>query len=172
MSLSAALSLLIPNALTVLTLLPILKALRDAYPDALSRRRAATAVGLSVIYGANIGGLGSVTATPANAILVAFIDMQALPGRQLHFAAWLAWGLPLTVVLSLAAIAVLWLTLGLSRVASRKLAFPTAPEPSLRRRQHLVLWLTVIYFAGATALSAGLLLIPSVAPWWLGLAAV
>ncbi|MBW2733614.1 MAG: hypothetical protein JRH20_14595, partial [Deltaproteobacteria bacterium] len=38
--------------------------------------------------------------------------------------------------------------------------------------QHLVLWLTVIYFAGATALSAGLLLIPSVAPWWLGLAAV
>lgn len=172
-SLSAALSLLIPNALTVLTLLPILEALRDAYPDPISRRRAATAVGLSVIYGANIGGLGSVTATPANAILVAFVELKDLPGRHmLHFASWLAWGVPLALILTLAAIVVLWLTLGFRRVAGRQLALPEPPEPGLRRRQTLVMWFTAIYFAGATALSSGLLLAPRGAAGWLGAAAV
>lgn len=173
LSLSAALSLLIPNALTVLTLLPILEALRDSYPDAASRRRAATAVGLSVIYGANIGGLGSVTATPANAILVAFAELKALPGREIfHFASWLAWGLPLALLLTLAAIVVLWTTLGFRRITARQLEVPQRPDPSLRQRQRIVMILTVAYFLGATLLSSALLLAPERAAWWMGAAAL
>ena len=51
---------------------------------------------LATIYGANIGGMGSVTATPANGILVTFAVLENVPGtRDISFASWLVWGIPL-----------------------------------------------------------------------------
>ena len=65
-AISAALSFFIPNAITVLTLLPLLELLRRSYEKSnVSSRKMATMLALATIYGANIGGMGSVTATPA-----------------------------------------------------------------------------------------------------------
>jgi sodium-dependent dicarboxylate transporter 2/3/5 len=70
---SAFLSFFIPNAITVLTLLPLLELLRRSYEKANGPSRGIpTMLALATIYGANIGGMGSITATPANGIMVTF----------------------------------------------------------------------------------------------------
>jgi sodium-dependent dicarboxylate transporter 2/3/5 len=96
-ALTAFLSFFIPNAITVLTLLPILELLRKAYAEAAPKQKSIpTMLALSVIYGANIGGMGSVTATPANGILVTYAELSQVAGRDyLNFAPWLIWGIPL-----------------------------------------------------------------------------
>ncbi|MGD9137608.1 MAG: SLC13 family permease, partial [Desulfobacterales bacterium] len=99
-AISAFLSFFIPNAITVLTLLPLLELLRRSYEENNgSSKNVATMLALSVIYGANIGGMGSITATPANGILVTFAVFNDIPGIQyLSFASWLVWGIPLVIV--------------------------------------------------------------------------
>ena len=50
------------------------------------------------MYGANIGGMGSITATPANGILITFIGLNNVGGADnLSFATWLFWGIPLVI---------------------------------------------------------------------------
>jgi sodium-dependent dicarboxylate transporter 2/3/5 len=95
-ALTAFLSFFIPNAITVLTLLPILELLRKAYAEVAPKQGIPTMLALSVIYGANIEGMGSVTATPANGILVTYAELNHVAGRDyLNFAPWLIWGIPL-----------------------------------------------------------------------------
>ena len=96
-AISAFLSFFIPNAITVLTLLPLIELLRRSYEESNgSSRRIATMLALAIIYGANIGGMGSVTATPANGILVTYAVLENVPGtRDISFASWLVWGIPL-----------------------------------------------------------------------------
>lgn len=100
MVISAFLSFFIPNAITVLTLLPLLELLRRSYEESYGPSKSvATMLALSTIYGANIGGMGSITATPANGILVTFSVLNQVPGIQcISFASWLAWGIPLVAV--------------------------------------------------------------------------
>ncbi len=95
---AALLSFFIPNAVTVLTLLPLLKAIE---PDVVSQnndRRFTTALTLSVIYGANIGGMGSLIGSPANLLLIGALDLYGVPGReQISFLNWFIWSVPLVV---------------------------------------------------------------------------
>ena len=99
-AISALLSFFIPNAITVLTLLPLLELLRRSYEESNGpSKRIATMLALATIYGANIGGMGSITATPANGILVTYAVLNEVPGIQhLTFASWLIWGIPLVIV--------------------------------------------------------------------------
>ena len=101
-AISAFLSFFIPNAITVLTLLPLLELLRRSYEASNgSSKNVATMLALSTIYGANIGGMGSITATPANGILVTYAVLNDIPGTQnLSFASWLVWGIPLVIIFS------------------------------------------------------------------------
>lgn len=66
-SLSACLSVLIPNAITAITVLPIITLLQRQWHQHGKdhQARVTTALALAVIYGANIGGVGAITATPA-----------------------------------------------------------------------------------------------------------
>ncbi len=99
-AISALLSFFIPNAITVLTLLPLLELLRRSYEEANGPSGSvATMLALATIYGANIGGMGSITATPANGILVTYAVLNDIPGIQhLTFASWLVWGIPLVII--------------------------------------------------------------------------
>ena len=103
--LSALLSFFIPNAITVLTLLPIIELIRRSFLKKFQAGpRISTILALSVMYGANIGGMGSITATPANGILVTFIGINNLPdAEKVTFATWLIWGIPLVIIFSLIA---------------------------------------------------------------------
>ena len=100
--LAAILSFFIPNAITVLTLLPVLEIIRKTYQETTGVEKGLpTILALSVIYGANIGGMGSVTATPANGILITFIEANDITSSNfISFAQWLLWGIPLVIIFS------------------------------------------------------------------------
>jgi sodium-dependent dicarboxylate transporter 2/3/5 len=179
LALAAGLSFFIPNAVTVLTLLPVVKLARETFTD----RRApddvrdhdatlSTLLALAVIYGANIGGLGSVTATPSNGLFVAWLEAKLVVGRHaVQFASWLAWGVPLALTLSLCAWLVLLVTLRPWRWRARALTLyepaaalggassaPAATSSTLLSgRRGWTVALTAIYFAGATGLSLAML---------------
>ena len=105
-ALSAFLSVFIPNAVTAIALLPVVMLIqRKLIEQKLGSRSAiTTALALAVIYGANIGGMASITATPANGLLVAYAALRDTPDHGvLRFDGWLLWGVPLTAVLVLLA---------------------------------------------------------------------
>jgi sodium-dependent dicarboxylate transporter 2/3/5 len=98
-ALSAFLSFFVPNVITVLTLLPLVNIIIDAYNDTGKKvKLIPTILALAIMYGANIGGMGSITATPANGILITFIGLNNVGGADnLSFATWLLWGIPLVI---------------------------------------------------------------------------
>ena len=98
---SAFLSFFIPNVITVLALLPIVKILCRTFEDSIPDRyrEIETLLPLTLIYGANIGGMGSITGTPANGIMVIYATLYELPGVEyLTFENWLLWGVPMVVI--------------------------------------------------------------------------
>ncbi len=98
---SAFLSFFIPNVITVLALLPIVKILRTTFEESIPDRyrEIETLLPLTLIYGANIGGMGSITGTPANGIMVVYATLYELPGvEHLTFENWLLWGSPMVVI--------------------------------------------------------------------------
>ncbi|MGL1861120.1 MAG: SLC13 family permease [Pseudodesulfovibrio sp.] len=100
---SAALSSFMPNTITVLTLLPVLKRLDKGFADE-GVPGMTTVLMCSAIYGAAIGGMGSMIGSPANAVLFAALDLFQVPGReQITFFNWFIWSVPLVVLLGLAA---------------------------------------------------------------------
>jgi sodium-dependent dicarboxylate transporter 2/3/5 len=103
-ALSALLSVFIPNAVTAIALIPVVVLIRRKLVEQHlgSHTAVTTALALSIIYGANIGGMASITATPANGLLVAYAALRDTPDQGvLRFDGWLLWGIPLTVVLVL-----------------------------------------------------------------------
>ena len=106
---SSALSLVLPNALTVLTLLPLVALLLHNEGDQRTDAGLATILGLAVLYGANIGGTGSLLGSPANLYLLVSLGVLDVPGRQaVQFVPWLIFGIPLAALLVLAAWGILW----------------------------------------------------------------
>jgi sodium-dependent dicarboxylate transporter 2/3/5 len=111
---TAGLSVLIPNALTAITVLPVVTLLQRQWHQHKKdhRARVTTALALAVIYGANIGGIGAITGTPANGVLVGYAALQGIDGESvLRFDTWLLWGLPLAATLVVLGWAVIMLTL-------------------------------------------------------------
>lgn len=103
---AAVLSSFIPNTITVLTLLPVLKRL-DADYRSQGIDGMATVLMCAAIYGAAIGGIGTMIGTPANAVLFAALDLFEVAGRErISFFNWLIWSVPLVVMFVLAAWAV------------------------------------------------------------------
>lgn len=100
---ATALSSFIPNTITVLTLLPVLKKLDDDFTrQGISGMT--TVLMCAAIYGAAIGGFGSMIGSPANAVLIGALDLFEVPGReQITFFNWFFWSVPLVVFFVLAA---------------------------------------------------------------------
>ncbi len=112
----AALSMWLSNTATSILMLPI-----GLSVAAIVRRGGAGETGgehefdaallLAIAYGASLGGIATLIGTPPNALLAAFL--QQTTGQPLGFARWMAYALPLSLVLLVAA----WLLL--TRVAFR-----------------------------------------------------
>lgn len=146
---SAFLSLFIPNVITVLTLLPVIKILCKTFEDSLPHRYKAieTIFPLAVIYGANIGGMGSITGTPANGILVLYVTLYAVPGREcLSFEFWLLWGIPLVILFILAAWAVLTIFFRLWNYNNDLVHITFREEEAFHPLQRTAITLIVVYF--------------------------
>ncbi len=154
-AISAGLSFFIPNAITVLTLLPVLELLRRTYADAeVPAGSIPTMLALSTIYGANIGGMGSITATPANGILVSYAELYSVPGEKfLTFAAWLVWGVPLVCIL----IVIPWLVLITIfrpwRYQLGKTRLPFSEADVIHPQQKTAIAVTAFFFISSLILS-------------------
>ena len=100
---TAMLSSFIPNTIAVLTLLPVLQKLDREY----SRQGVSgmtTPLMCAAIYGAAIGGMGSMIGSPANAILFGALDVFEVPGRNgVTFFNWFLWSIPLSLMFIVAA---------------------------------------------------------------------
>jgi len=154
-AISAFLSFFIPNAITVLTLLPLLELLRRSYEKSNgSSENIATLLALSTIYGANIGGMGSITATPANGILVTYAVMNDIPGIQyLSFASWLVWGIPLVIIFVGIAGLVLCLVLRPWRYQMSGVQLAFDADRTYHPFQKITIWVTISYFLSSFILS-------------------
>jgi sodium-dependent dicarboxylate transporter 2/3/5 len=108
---SALLSSVIANIITVLTLMPLVILLQKEFDSSgKNKLKINTLFLLSVIWGANIGGIGMITGTTTNGILIGLYEVFKVPlGRDFTFFSWMSWGIPLVVVLSCAGWAILML---------------------------------------------------------------
>lgn len=154
--LASLFSFFIPNVIAVLTLLPLINLILEGYDGNLKQmKKISTMFALGVMYGANIGGMGSVTATPANGILVTFLAIKDVASSEsITFSTWLIWGVPLVIIFSFAA----WLLLlvlfqpGKIQLHIKDLVIDT-PEMKGKKFK-LTIALTLIYFISSLLLSA------------------
>jgi len=124
------LSTIVPNALTVLALIPVITRLRSWAGDAGEGAGFATLLAMGLIYGANLGGVGSLLGSPANLYLLVNLNLFAVPGREsLHFVSWLVFGMPMALLLLLLCWGLLQLT---ERTAMATTLPPREQEPAPR----------------------------------------
>ncbi|CCH49833.1 SLC13 family permease [Pseudodesulfovibrio piezophilus] len=148
----AVLSSFIPNTIAVLTLLPVLRRLDREYA-AKGGVGMTTVLMCSTLYGAAIGGMGSMIGSPANAVLFGALDLFRIAGReQITFLNWFVWSVPLVALFVLIAWCVVT-RLGLTaegrlvRIAVDELE--TQGEVSARQRFGLKLfWFFMIFWVG------------------------
>lgn len=161
-AISAFLSFFIPNAITVLTLLPLLELLRQSYQASDgSSKNVPTMLALATIYGANIGGMGSITATPANGILVTYAVLNEVPGTEyLTFASWLVWGIPLVVVFGCMAAMILFILMHPAKYNKGRIQLPFDSGQICHPFQKIAIWLTAFYFLSSLILSLLLMKFP------------
>jgi sodium-dependent dicarboxylate transporter 2/3/5 len=113
--LTAFLSMWISNTATAAMMLPLALGLLAPLPLA-DFRRTWIYVLLGVAFSANIGGIGTLVGSPPNAIAAA--------AAGIGFAGWMAWGLPLVLVM------MPLMELGLRMALKPQLAFTVDPPPA------------------------------------------
>ena len=160
---SAFLSLFIPNVITVLTLIPVLELLLEKFrKNGWSHPGLPSLFVLSVVYGANIGGMGTITGTPANGILLTFLVSNSVPGTELiQYTTWLMWGIPLVLVMTILAWIVISIILKpwkMQRSLHTIQFSPSTFEQKKRRRVAVIL--AVFYFISSNILSTLMLTYP------------
>jgi sodium-dependent dicarboxylate transporter 2/3/5 len=114
---AAVLSMFIPNVITVLSILPVINILKkesQGFED--KKGSLTTSLALSNMYGANIGGTGSLSGSLSNAVLLGFLILNAPESaKKVDFLNWLGWGLPFAIIMSLSAIVMLLIFLPKSK---------------------------------------------------------
>ena len=108
MAATAFLSMWVSNTATVVMMLPValsvLRFIGDAEDEPASRHLP-VALLLGIAYAASIGGMGTLIGTPPNALLAGF--MSETFDRQIGFAEWMIFGVPLVLI----ALPLCWLLL-------------------------------------------------------------
>ncbi|KOR30363.1 hypothetical protein TI04_06160 [Achromatium sp. WMS2] len=153
-------SILIPNAITMLTLLPVLDLLSRAFKNRDSR--IPTILTLAVLYGANIGGIGSITGTPANMLFVGYLKAKQIPGvENITFFSWLLFGVPLVFLLSMVSWAILCLRFNAWHTNAETVCMPFSPKETEHPLQIQALGVAVFYILTATILSFLMVTLPT-----------
>ncbi|MBU0723378.1 MAG: DASS family sodium-coupled anion symporter [Alphaproteobacteria bacterium] len=110
---TAILSMWVSNTATAVMMLPVAVSVtallneRAGPRDSVSaeERNFGTGLMLAVAYGASIGGLGTLVGTPPNALLAGYMSREH--GVEIGFAQWMVVGIPVVIIMLLAA----WLVL-------------------------------------------------------------
>lgn len=156
------LSMLIANVVTLMTMIPVLDLIQKQYKgSAQNESRFGTLMILSAVWGANIGGIGMLTGTTTNGILVALYEAYKFPiSSQFTFLSWMTWALPLSLILCVGG----WLVLMLvfnpkSRMEGGELRSELCCEGPISRGEKISIILAVIFIVSATLLSTGMSLV-------------
>lgn len=125
--LSYSLSIFFSNTVVVLAMLPVVRKLMAVFKNTENRKTLAALFYCALIFGANTGGMASLTGSPLNVAAVGFAHFQSLPGTEnLTFFSWLMVGVPASFTLVLAG---RWLILANT---------PSSLEPSSLPTQHRI----------------------------------
>lgn len=122
---TAVLSMWVSNTASTLMMLPVARAVVDAYPD----RRLDVPLVLAVAYAASIGGLGTPIGTPPNLIFMSVYE--DVTGERMSFIGWMIWAAP--VVAALLGLTLAWLARGLWSCPPASLP-PAPPWTAAERR--------------------------------------
>ncbi len=157
-SISALLSFFIPNVIAVLTLLPIINLIKKSFSSVESSlkfdSKISTLLALSLIYGANIGGMGSITSTPANGILVSFLELNSVSGSEnITFVSWLIWGIPLVLCFILISWFLLTLMFNTYKYSKLTISIKAEEKNTNRYIQKITFYLLIFYFLSSIILS-------------------
>jgi sodium-dependent dicarboxylate transporter 2/3/5 len=100
--LSSFISMVIPNIIAILTILPLLEILKKDIEKIDDQKRSlTTALAMANLYGSNIGGLGFMIGSAANIVLLTFLYLNRVEGTaKINFLSWIGWGVPFVLVLS------------------------------------------------------------------------
>lgn len=151
MTACAGLSMFIPNAITVLAMLPVIRKL-DSQLVGMT-----TPLTLSVIYGANIGGMGSLIGSPANLLLIAALDyFNVSGGEKITFFNWFEWALPLVSMFLLLAWGVVRYTIPYNGQRSDFGIAKSSPLQSVQSKG-LVVFAVFLFFWGLSSIAVELL---------------
>jgi len=157
MVLSFGLSTVVPNALTVLALLPVISRLQGLSADPEPSGRTQTLLAMGLVYGANIGGVGSLLGSPANLYLLVNLELYDIAGRgRLHFLSWLTFGIPMALCLVLLAWGVIWATAP-GAMRAHLSGQDHAPPPPHRLQRRARIWALAWATMWALLLGAGML---------------
>ncbi|WP_439576905.1 SLC13 family permease [Elioraea sp.] len=163
LSLSAALSTILPNAVTALALTPMIPVLVDrfTFPDDRTRRRVTTGFAAATMWGANIGGMGSIVGSPANALLLVYVRATEIAGAErLNFLTWAMFGIPTVLLLCTITFLLLRVMLRAELAAALRIEGTREPLPVHRSQaQRRVFLLTAAFLAfwtTSTGLTMGL----------------
>ena len=158
---ASLMSFFIPNAITMLTLLPVLDLVSRAFQEN-GDRRVPTLLTLAVLYGANIGGMGSVTGTPTNLLFVGYLKANNIPGvDDISFLSWLLWGVPLVILVVLVAWGVLCIGFHTWREDAERVQLPFAPWETEHPLQRRAFGITLLYLLSSVLLSYLLTALPA-----------
>lgn len=136
MAASAAMSMWISNAATTLMLLPVALAVLDGVED---KAKLAPPLLLGIAYAASIGGLGTPIGTPPNLIFMQVYEQTT--GVSISFTQWMAWAMPVVLVMVPAMAVVLTRSVG----GALRVQMPTVgPWETQERRVMLVFGLTAL----------------------------
>lgn len=159
---TAVLSMLIANVVTLMAMIPVLDLIQKQYQGSLQEeRRFGTLMMLSAVWGANIGGMGMLTGTTTNGILVAMFEAYNFPiSSQFTFLSWMTWAIPLSLLLCSGG----WLVLMFvfkpkSSMQGGELRSSLCCEGSISRGQKISVHLAAIFLVSATLLSTALSLV-------------
>lgn len=96
---TAGLSMWISNTATALMMLPIALAViaNQQQNDGVADRNFAASLMLAIAWSASIGGVATLIGSPPNAILAGFLERMT--GTSIGFAQWMAFALPLTLIM-------------------------------------------------------------------------
>jgi len=98
--LSYFLSLFFPNTIVVIALIPIVKLITEKLNQPSLNSKISTNLALALIYGSNIGGMGSMIGASSNIYFLGYIELKDIPGKEnINFITWLIFGMPLTLIL-------------------------------------------------------------------------
>lgn len=100
--LSYSLSIFFSNTVVVLAMLPVVRKLMAVFSTVQDRKRLAALFYCALIFGANTGGMASLTGSPLNIAAVGFAEFHGFPGSErITFFSWLMIGIPATCMLIL-----------------------------------------------------------------------